>query len=86
MTEQQFARIEQLLAEGNALRREAIALQKENMQQVATQVALANAVNGKALLLNNGALQIQKRASTSLFTFMFLLAGLFLFLVYRLFF
>ena len=56
MNDERLARIEQLLLEGNVLRREAIALQKASMDKVEQQLALAKEVNEKAMRVNQGAL------------------------------
>lgn len=86
MTEQQFARIEQLLLEGNALRTEAIGLQKASMDKVEQQLALAKEVNEKAMTVNQGALEIQKRAARVIRLLLGIAALLLLWLAYRLFF
>ena len=86
MNDERLARIEQLLLEGNVLRREAIALQKASMDKVEQQLALAKEVNEKAMRGNQGALEIKQRARRGI-TFLLCAAGvLLLWLGYRLFF
>ena len=86
MNAEQFSRIEALLAEGNALRREAIALQQANVDKVEQQLILAKAVNEKAMAVNQGALEIQKRARRAIACLLGLAGLLVLWLGYRLFF
>ncbi len=58
----QLERIEQLLREGNAMRAEAIAFQKEALAMQRTLVEEQRANLAKAEKINEGALAIQKRA------------------------
>ncbi len=86
MTDEQCVRLETLLQEGNALRREAIALQKISMEKAEQQLALAKEVNEKAMAVNHGALQMQKRAGKAIAALLSVAALLLLWLLYRLFF
>jgi hypothetical protein len=86
MSAEPLARIEELLLEGNALRREAIALQKANIDKVEQQLLLAKAVNEKAMTVNQGALEIQKRARSAISVLLCAAGVLLLWLAYRLFF
>lgn len=86
MTDEQAQRLEALLMEGNALRREAIALQKTSMDKAEQQWAQAKEVSEKAMTVNQGALDIQKRARVAISFLLSIAALLLCWLIYRLFF
>ncbi len=61
-TDPQLERIEQLLREGNDLRRQAIAAQHESLTLQKSLVDEQRAILGKAGQVNEQALQLQRRA------------------------